>query len=272
MQFVTWKWNADHWKKRTAYTAAHVNTLYSMLQRHYQASFELVCITDDAAGLVPEVQAIPIWDDFRKLGRCWRRLRIFSCEMQNLIGPRFVSIDLDTVIVADITSLFSVQVPFKIWGEYWRRTPYCGSLMMMDAGAREFVWETFPEQRHDYRANEFGRMPYGSDQDHITRCLFPFEPMWTMEDGIHNFNYTVRRWNRFAMAEKSNSKYHNGDYARLYEEATGRSDWGRVIQRPAMGGNGEIPPGARIIFFNGKYDPSDPELQKEYPWIKEHWQ
>ena len=271
MQFVTWKWNAEHWKKPTAYTAEHVNVLFSMLQRHYRAPFEMVCITDDPGGIRPEIRTLPIWNDFQKMGRCWRRLRLFSGEMRELIGPRFVSIDLDTVIVKDITSLFSAQVPFKIWGEYWRKTPYCGSLMMMDAGARGFVWDQFPEMRGDYEPNAFGRMPYGSDQDHITRCLFPFEDIWTIEDGIHNFNYTVRKWARFALNEKSESKYHNGQYARMYHELTGRTDWSRRVTRPAMKGNGEIPPGARIIFFNGKYDPSDPDLQQEYPWVAEHW-
>ena len=238
LRFVTWKWNGNHWKKPTPYTAQHVNVLLSMLRRHYQAPFELVCITDDRTGLDPEVRAIPIWEDFRELGRCWRLLKVFSPEMREIIGPRFVCIDLDTVVVDDVTSMFSAHLSFRIWGEYWRRTPYCASLMMMDAGARAQVWEDFPAMRKYYQPNEFGRMPYGSDQDHITRCLFPFERMWTMADGVFNFNYSVRRWDRFALGGRSNSKYHTGHYAQLYEDATGRSDWPRVIRRPALQGPG----------------------------------
>ena len=37
------------------------------------------------------------------------------------------------------------------------------------------------------------------------------------------------------------------------------------------GGDGSIPSNARIIFFNGKDDPSDVGLQKQYRWIKKYW-
>ena len=36
--------------------------------------------------------------------------------------------------------------------------------------------------------------------------------------------------------------------------------------------NGKALPGnARLVFFNGKYDPSQPNLQARYRWIKELW-
>ncbi len=271
LTFVTWKWNGDHWKKPTQYTAEHVNVLARMIARNYRGDHELVCITDDPTGIDPGVRIVPLWKDPAGLGRCWRRLRVFTPEMGDILAERFVSIDLDTVIVGDITPLFSGGEAFRIWGEYWRRTPYCASLMMMSAGMRAFVWDEFQQRVDEIRRNNGARLPYGSDQDHISRCLFPWEPMWTMADGVHNFNHTVRRWNRFQLTRKVDSKYHSAEYARMYQDATGRGDWSEVIRHPRFEGNGEIPPGARIIFFNGKYDPSDQVLQKEYPWIKENW-
>jgi len=37
------------------------------------------------------------------------------------------------------------------------------------------------------------------------------------------------------------------------------------------GGDGLLPDNSRIVFFNGKYDPSQDWLQEELPWIKDHW-
>lgn len=248
----------------------------SMIKRHYHRPHEVVCITDDPVGINPDVKVIPIWEDPFGMGRCWRRLKLFAPEMKQLIGGRFVSIDLDAVIVDDITPLFNGAVggcDFRIWGEYWRKTPYCGSLMMMKAGRRSWVWDTFVQCHREYTKDGRGRMPYGSDQDHISRCLFPGERMWTMRHGIHNFNFTIRKWGRFAgsFCGNSGSKYHTEQYAKRYAEVTGKGDWKAAIRRPPMVGNGKVPLGARIIFFNGQYNPSDPDLQREYPWIKEHW-
>jgi len=34
---------------------------------------------------------------------------------------------------------------------------------------------------------------------------------------------------------------------------------------------GRLPENARIIFFNGRFDPADLVIQTMYPWIKEHY-
>jgi hypothetical protein len=32
-----------------------------------------------------------------------------------------------------------------------------------------------------------------------------------------------------------------------------------------------LPENARVVFFSGPWDPSQPKLRTQYPWIKENW-
>jgi hypothetical protein len=50
-----------------------------------------------------------------------------------------------------------------------------------------------------------------------------------------------------------------------------RDETEQYLRVHGRGGIGVPPDNARIIFFNGSYDPSQEELQKECPWILEHW-
>lgn len=104
IRIVCWKWNplGPKWN-RAKYTADHVNRFASMVNRHLSMPHEIVCITDDPAGIDRSaVRIVPMWDDVREFGMCWTRLKVFKPEMADLIGPRFVSIDLDCVIVGSL--------------------------------------------------------------------------------------------------------------------------------------------------------------------------
>jgi hypothetical protein len=35
---------------------------------------------------------------------------------------------------------------------------------------------------------------------------------------------------------------------------------------------GRLPPGARAVLFYGRSNPSDEDVQRQSPWIVEHWQ
>lgn len=262
---ITWKWDAGlHPKKQIRFGAEHVNRLASMMDRHLRIPHQLYCFTDDASGIDGSVRCLPLWDGFKDLPGCFGRLRVFSSEMAAIVGPRFVSIDLDVVIVDDITPLIDRDVDFIIWGEHFRKAPYCGSFLMMNAGCRKRVWDTFDVKC--YPPNKKGNWPYGTDQDHICHCLYPKEQMWTTKDGVHNFNYTIRKWEKISSVLKS--KYKNGRYGRMLQDIGINPG---KLYRPKMNGSGKIPDDARIVFFNGAHDPSKDDTQKGYPWVLEHW-
>lgn len=236
MIFVTWKWMPRS-RYRTMFRAEHVNTMLSMLTRHYHAPFELVCITDDPRGLDSAVRAIPIWDTFADIPSphggvspaCYRRLRAFAPEMQDVIGPRFVSVDLDVVIVDDITPLFgNAAVDFMIWRHRHRNTHYNPTLFEMNAGARAKVFTEFNPHVSPILAKKAGFN--GSDMAWISYILGPDEPGWTADDGVVAFRTDIMK-----RRDKS------------------------------------LPPGAKIVSFHGSDDPWSPHALRLSPWIEEHY-
>ena len=237
MIFVCWKWRGEGHGFGTVYAADHVNRLRSMLVRHCRGAHELVCITDDPTGIDGDVRIVPLWDDLAKLGRCWRRLRLFAPEMRELIGPRFVSIDLDCVIVDDVTPLFDRSEPFVIWGPRHRKAPYCGSLWMADAGAHADLWTKFDEVLSPAVCRRF----VGSDQAWIAYYLGADQPTWSGRNGVRSFRLNC--------------------VPKLWRDRVERMT--TTVDEP--------PPGTRLVFFHGRYDPSQQAVQRAFPWVQEHW-
>lgn len=198
MEFVTFKWKPAA-NYRSKFDARAVNTLASMIARNYRGPCRLTCITDDPAGIDPAVRVVPLWSDHAALPSphgvgypsCYRRLKLFSAEAAQLIGPKFVVMDLDTVITGDITPLFSGPETFKIWGDTAKGTPYNGSLWMLTAGARTVVWDTFDPVQSPKRSLALGYI--GSDQGWIGAALGPNEPKWTARDGVYSFRNHIQR-------------------------------------------------------------------------------
>lgn len=236
LEVITWFWKPKA-GFRSQFTVEHVNILRRMVARHYAAPHRFSVITDTAGPYDPDIRVIPLWDDYAGLlslwgpdsPSCFRRLRAFTPEMSEVIGPRFVSLDLDVVICGDLTPVWNRTEDFIIWGEDNRRTPYNGSMWMMNAGARKQVWDRFV-QKPAYildRARAAGF--FGSDQAVVSYVLGRNEPRWTSEHGVFSYRTHVRP---------------NG---------------------------GVLPKDARVVFFEGNYDPTHPVLQQKSPWIMEHY-
>lgn len=197
MKIVCFKWEPmDGY--RSKFTHEHVNTLFNMVYRHYQKPFEMVCVTDNPQYIDRRVRIIPMWDDHANVPSphgglnpsCYRRLKIYSREAKELIGERFVSIDLDVVLVDDVTPVWDRPEDFMIWGETLRRTPYNGSMQMMTAGARSQVWDRFDPATSPQLARKAGMD--GSDQGWISFVLGPNEKRWNQADGVHSFRLHVK--------------------------------------------------------------------------------
>ena len=94
------------------YTAEHVNKLEEMVARNLSLPHEFICITDNPVGI--NCRTIPLWNKCKELGGCYNRLYVFSEDMKELIGDRFVCIDLDCVIVGSLDALFIRQDDFMI--------------------------------------------------------------------------------------------------------------------------------------------------------------
>lgn len=198
LSVVTWKWKPDYRNYRSKFGPETVNTLFRMVKRHYHNEYRAICVTDDPAGIDPSIEIVPLWNDFKYLPNpfgprnpsCYRRLRMFAPDIAETFGPRFVSIDLDTVITGDVTPLWDRPEDFVAYGDTNRTTHYNGSLMLLTAGARTKVWETFDPKTSPKQAKQAGC--YGSDQAWISYCLGPTEAKWSRDDGVYSFRNDIQ--------------------------------------------------------------------------------
>jgi hypothetical protein len=251
---VCWKWkNIGFDRPRVEYTPEHVNNFAAMWNRHLKRPHEIVCITDDPAGIDSSVRTVPIWNKgLLSHGGCYVRLFAFSEQFREVVGDRpFVSADLDCVVLDSLDPLFEISDDFCIWAANGNSTPYCGSLWYMKPGTRAQVWNCFDLETSPGAAYARG-FKVGSDQAHISRMLYPSARTWTYRDGVYSFTIHVQRPHSQAKMRNNNRKF------------------GRFIPRYGLF-TGEPPKNARIIFFNGKTDPSIKSLQEKHPWIKRNW-
>jgi len=228
LEVICWKWKPAY-GYRSTFRPQHVNILRAMIARHYPEPFRLSCITDDGRDIDTRVRIIPLWSDHAKLisphgqanPSCYRRLRVFSRDAADLIGPRFVSIDLDCVVTGDLRPIFNRPESFVMWEGQVNGSPYNGSMFMMDAGARPQVWEQFDPVESPRRASALHYV--GSDQAWIGACLGRHESKWTRADGVYSWRMHLRR-NRGTLPADARIVYFHG---------SGGDPWSPAIQRRA---------------------------------------
>ena len=185
---VCWKWRKSSTGYQlpgpVEYTARHVNVLANMLKRHLRMPYRLVCLTDDPEGI--NCETLPIPTKWAELGGCYRRLWLFSEEAKTL-GERIASIDLDCVILRDVTRIFSRSGDFVI-NTYKPRLPdqrYNGGLMLLTPGARKHVWEDFSEAALPALAEARAqKLCIGTDQAWIRLRLGRNEKRFSEKDGV----------------------------------------------------------------------------------------
>lgn len=189
---VSWRWMSPV-GYRSTFGPETVYALRDMVKRHLSIPHRFVCVTDRPEEL-RGVETIRLWDDCAAIpspfGRhnpsCYRRLKIFAPDAGKVFGERLVSIDLDTVIVRDITPLFETDVDFKIWGESdFASQWYNGSIFMLKTGTRPRVWTEFNEDTSPEITRRAGC--FGSDQGWINYILGKKEATWGRADGIYSF-------------------------------------------------------------------------------------
>ena len=233
LSVVCWKWKPPPYYERE-FNAHHVNTLYRMVDRNYSGPFRFICITDAPEGIHPHIECVPLWDHFADLESplgvhypsCYRRLLAFGRDFSDIVGERFVSLDLDCVIVDRLESLWDRRDDFVIWESQVPNQPYNGSMWLHRCGTRTQVLERFHPRQSPQIAKQAGFV--GSDQAWFSYVL-PSESVWTKEDGVVSWQTHCknRGWN--------------------------------------------LPPGARIVFFQGLESPWDESARMKARWIKEFY-
>lgn len=260
--FVCWKWTDP--RAGRSFSSSHVNVLARAIARNYSGPHRLVCITDEPDGLDPKIVHLPmpvtgfehltnpsararheVYLPARRVGghyrppvhrvrqpkpfpSCYRRLWMWSEQARALLGPRIFALDIDVIVLGDLTPLVDRPGSFVGWTDErfgWRKI--AGGAYLMDTGAHPEVFTDFDPEHSPAIAKAAGFE--GSDQAWISYKLFERIP-------------SHQHWPAGALTKLK---------------------WVPVGDKPSAS--------ARLVFTSGDSPPWDPEVQRRYPWIKEHW-
>jgi hypothetical protein len=229
ISIVCFKWNKAGY--RSKFTHEHVHVLRDMIKRNTNVPFKFFCITDDPEGLDVDVNFIPLWDNpapqygTEDRPNCFYRLKMFSPEMKEIIGERFLWLDLDTVILRNIDDILNDQSDFKIWKVDGEEMPCNGSMVLHRAGTRPYIWERFDPARvcknHSLkRVNGFN----GSDQAFIAECLTQDDRFFTKADGVFSFRCHIKeRTNR--LPDGAKIVFFHGAYDPWHDRIKEQYNW-----------------------------------------------
>src|SRR5262245_17164589 len=113
---VTWLWGDGR-----TFGPEYVNRLARSFKRNYHAPHDFVCVTDwdDLQDFDSScVRTFPMMYEHAEMRSgnrsCFRRLRLHDEQTGRLLGDRILQLDLDTVIVGDVTNLFARDEPLVL--------------------------------------------------------------------------------------------------------------------------------------------------------------
>ncbi len=150
------------------YGADYVNKLYGMVSRNITLPFQMVCFTDDASGIHPEV----ICKDLPPLDlpegapeRGWNKLTTLQKDLGGLQGEALF-LDLDVVIVDNIDELFSYPAEFAIIrdAKLSRRMIGNSSVYRFKIGKYDDILQNFRTHFSEVQKNYRNEQAYLSDE------------------------------------------------------------------------------------------------------------
>ena len=185
ISFVTSMFNG--WRENV-YKPDHVLRMKDMIAEHYHKPHKFYCVSDEP---IAGVETVPIWDcpipPLKGIPSSYFRLFLFSGQAIPLFGRRVVSIDLDGIILKNITGLFGTNEPFKILEGV--SNPYNGSLWQVTPGTYPELWADLDVKlaaKANAQKAKNGKRFYGSDQA-VMAYRLPRSPTWSEADGVFQF-------------------------------------------------------------------------------------
>lgn len=232
----------------TRYPSTYVNCLWSMIKRNTQRPTRLVCFTDDARGISPDISTAPlpaIALPARIAHLPWRKVALWADEVPGISGD-VLFLDLDIVITGSIDVFFDYepQSTFCVIENWTQPGSEIGntSCYRFRVGAHPYIYEMMSDDPESVLARFRNSQTYISGT--ITEKTF-WAPDWCV-----SFKHTLMpRW-----------------------------PLNLVKATP-------LAPGTKVVCFTGKPDPDEArdgwmadvwykQLYKRVlptPWIAEHW-
>jgi len=193
---LTYLWSGANLSRRE-FLPEHVNILHRMAKRHgFTGRF--VCITDETSIVFDKditIMLTPVAAlTFGAIGSpegprfpsCYRRLWTFS-EGAKVLGDNVLLLDIDLVVLKDLTPLFDFAedfvgwLPIRDWGKHRRLG---GGIYLLKPGTRTEVWTEFDGQPSVDWAHAAGFR--GSDQAWISYKLAQTAVIFPKEAGIYS--------------------------------------------------------------------------------------
>jgi len=187
---LTFLWRQDNVQHQ--YKPEYVQTLQSMVKRHLSLPHRFLCITDQE---VPNVDCVPLLEEMPRVKnkrwpihrpQCYRRLRLFDPAVKDIVGERYIQMDLDTVITDSLDPMFDRDDDLVINRSIGTANAYNGSMWMHRVGTYSSLCHDFNEDEA-LAANKAGLI--GSDQAwmrwHLGKGTVP---TWGMDDGSYQYH------------------------------------------------------------------------------------
>jgi hypothetical protein len=240
---VTLKWGSR-------YGPEYVNRLAAAARRNISYEVDIICFTDDTAGIDEGVKTFPIPEiDMppAALACGWRKLCLFRTDLP--IDGSCLFLDLDVVITGSLDDFFDYE-PNKIpiihnWlavhKTWFRKKPEVGnsSVFRFIANKTGFIWDQYHNEK------EWALDNFWPPQTYLTHCIRPKMCYWP-ETWVRSF------------------KRHCQPIFPL-----------NLMIAP------QLPKGAKIIAFHGKPDPDEVisnyrgkkihHYSKAAPWVAKNW-
>lgn len=140
------------------YGSDYVNRLYSMVRRNLRDDCPFFCLTDDGAGLHPDVRVLKLPEN--SVPGYWAKINIFDPDLE-LQRPYVFYLDLDTVVVGDLSFAEGPGIGFRIF-ESDMEPVFNSSVMLFE---RTLAARLF----HEFTPDVMSRLH--SDQDWIEECM-----------------------------------------------------------------------------------------------------
>lgn len=189
------------------YAPEHVNILAHALQYWDPEPHRFICVTRVQGDFSPAVEVLYTPPEAEKVGSIpapqgkdfpssYRRLWCFS-EDATFLGDRIMLLDIDAMIVGNISELWETEGdfvgwrPISIWG---REDRIGGGTWMHTPGTATWLWEKFHVEPQKLISETWAKGWAGSDQAIMSRFLHKKYPQWPQMCGIYGSQDGVFQW------------------------------------------------------------------------------
>lgn len=236
IDFVTFKWKPP-FQYRSTFTGEHVNVLRDMIARNYKGKHRLTCVTDDPTGIDADVRVLPLWDDFADVQSPHGAGNPSCYRRLKLWSEEAADLIGERICSIDLDVVIAADITHIV------------------ERPEDFVlWGDYVNPQTHYNGSM--QLIRAGCRPDIYRDFDPKNtPLQTRGAGFHGSD---QAWLSLKFGPDA-PRWTIGDGVASF----------RIHCSGHLGRR--LPNCAKVIFFHGKHDPWDADVQAKYAWVKDHW-